>query len=292
MSLVAFKNKSVIQYGSKRSGKQPGGYWLPQGPFGHSTKGLQLAIQNYGPVGFSLNGGHRNVGYVGKESKFSRNGTPYRGKYPMGNGGTFGSYKKSEPVFNVNRVIALGDQYMYVKPSVLSTYGQIEKQYRWINNGVYPNYWVQPIYTGNQIDTKSQGMYLHDLSAANTCNLKVNNEELYEGYRVKCGPTLCQTSTVRFKYNDMARNAPYTKILHEPVDSSQYTLYIQKRCANPLGRQKPFPYAVNTGTGILTGGINVSSVGNACNTSNTYTVPPAWYYSPPNPPLKKVEPKF
>ena len=55
MSIVAFKKKSVIQYGSKRSGKPPGGYWLPQGPFGHSTTGLQLSINTLGPVGFSLN---------------------------------------------------------------------------------------------------------------------------------------------------------------------------------------------------------------------------------------------
>lgn len=281
MSIVAFKKKSVIQYGSKRSAKQPGGYWLPQGPFGHSTEGLKLSIQNYGPVGFSINGGHRNVGYVGKESKFSRNGTPFRGIHPRGSGGTFGAYPKSEPVFNVNRVIALGDQYMYIKPSVLSTYGQIEKQYKWIKNGVYPNYWVQPLNTGNQTDTSSQGMYLQRLSAANTCNLKVNNKEIYEGYRVNCGPTLCRTSTARFKYNDMARNGPYTKILNQPVTSSQYTLYVQRGCANPKGAQKPFPYAVNTGTGIKTGGINVSSVGNACNTSRTYVVPPKWYIESP-----------
>ena len=121
MSLVAFKKKSVIQYGSKRSGKPPGGYWLPQGPFGNNTTGLQLAIDNYGPVGFSINGPHRNVGGVGKESKFSRNGTPFRGTQPIGWGGSGGNYARPEPVFNANRVIALGDQYMYVKQSVLST---------------------------------------------------------------------------------------------------------------------------------------------------------------------------
>ena len=33
MSLTAFKRKSVINHGSKRSGKGPGGIWLPQGPF-------------------------------------------------------------------------------------------------------------------------------------------------------------------------------------------------------------------------------------------------------------------
>ena len=279
MSLTAFKKKSVIQYGSKRSGKPPGGYWLPQGPFGHATSILKAAIHNYGPVGFSLNGGHRNVGYVGKESKFSRNGTPFRGTQPMGSGGTFGRYPRPEPVFNVNRVIALGDQYLYVKPSVLSTKGMLEKKYRWAYNGQYPNYWVQPLYTGNQVQSNSQGLYIQDLAASNTCNLKVNDTALYEGHIVKCGPTLCTPgrSTARFKYNDMASNGPYTKILGQPVTYGQYNLYIQRGCTNPKGVQKPFPFAVQTGTGIKTGGINVSSVGNACNTSNIYLTPPEWY---------------
>ena len=277
MSIVAFKKKSVIQYGSRRSGKPPGGYWLPQGPFGHSTTGLQLAIDNYGAVGFSINGGHRNVGYVGKESKFSRNGTPFRGTQPMGSGGTGGQYARPEPVFNVNRVIALGDQYMYVKPSVLSTYGMLEKKHRWANNGKYPNYWVQPVYTGNQVDTASQGMYLHEKSAANMCVEDVNDPDKYKGLVVRGGPTLCSTSAAKFKFNDMVRNSPYTKNLYQPMDSSQHTLQIQKRCSNPLGPQKPFPFAVQTGTGILTGGTRVSNVGSSCNTSNVYLTPPAWY---------------
>ena len=41
MSLTTFKKKSVINYGSKRSGIAPGGVWLPQGPFGHATQALK-----------------------------------------------------------------------------------------------------------------------------------------------------------------------------------------------------------------------------------------------------------
>lgn len=282
MSLVAFKKKSVIQYGSKRSGKPPGGYWLPQGPFGRNTETLQEAIQNYGTVGFSLNGPHRNVGYVGKSMAMSKNGTPYRGTQPLGCGGTFGTYPRPEPTFNVNRVYTEGDQWLYVKPTVLTTYGMLDKKYRWIRNGTYPNYWVQPNYTGMQTDTKSQGMYLHDLSAANMCVLDVNNPTKYLTYYKRMGPTLCSTSTAKFKYNDMARNGPYTKRLYIPETSSEHTLRIQRKCANPLSYQKPFPYGVQTGTGILTGGINVASVGSACNTSNTYLVPPPWYVESPS----------
>ena len=277
MSIVAFKKKSVIQYGSKRSGKPPGGYWLPQGPFGNNITGLQLAIDNYGPVGFSINGPHRNVGYVGKESKFSRNGTPFRGTQPLGWGGSGGAYASPEPVFNVNRVITQGDQYMYVKPSVLSTRGMLEKKYRWANNGQYPNYWVQPVYTGNQVDSKSQGMYVHEKAAANTCVEDVNKTEKYFGHVVRCSPTLCSTSAAKFKFNDMSRNSPYTKNLYQPLLSSQQTTRIQRKCSNPTGAQKPFPFAVQTGTGIGASGTRVANVGSSCNTSNIYLTPPEWY---------------
>ena len=152
MSLTAFKRKSVIQYGSKRSGKPPGGVWLPQGPFGHAKRALQEALQTYGPVGFSINGGHRNVGYIGKTYGMSKSGTPYRGVHPIGFGGTYGKYPSAtlvgqysgavpnagskqaavQPVLNSSEVNTMGTQYIYVKPSVLSTKGMLEKRYKWI----------------------------------------------------------------------------------------------------------------------------------------------------------------
>lgn len=302
MSLTAFKRKSVINYGSKRSGIAPGGYWLPQGPFGHSTNGLQLAIDNYGPAGFSINGGHRNVGGIGRDMKMSKSGTPYRGTQPIGFGGTYGKYPSAtlvgtdgtytgavqptnnkspvvQPVLNSRIADTMGTQYLYIKPSVLSTYGMLDKKYRWAYYGKFPNNWVQPVYTGNQTDTASQGLYVQNLASANTCNIKVNNTGTYEGYKVGCGPTLCThgRSTAKFKYNDMARNAPYTKTLGQPVSYGQYNLYITRGCNNPVGPQKPFPYRVQTGTGIKTGGIAMTSVGSSCGTSNIYTDPPDWY---------------
>jgi hypothetical protein len=309
MSLTAFKRKSVINYGSKRSGTAPGGVWLPQGPFGHSTNGLQLSIANPGPVGFSINGGRRNIGGVGREMKMSKSGTPYRGTEAIGFGGTYGSYPTAtlagsitngvqttaavrppynpspvvQPVLNSRIVDTMGTQYMYIKPSVLSTYGMLAKKYRWAYNGQYPNYWVQPNYTGNQTDSSSQGLYVQNKASANTCNLKVNNVGTYEGYIKRCGPTLCTPgrSTARFKYNDMARNGPYTKILYQPVTYGQYNLKLTRGCNNPVGPQKPFPYAVQTGTGIKTGGISVTNVGSSCGTSNVYLSPPEWYTNGP-----------
>ena len=303
MSLTTFKKKSVINYGSKRSGTAPGGFWLPQGPFGHSTKALKEAIQNYGSVGFSLNGGHRNVGGIGRDMKMSKSGTPYRGTQPIGFGGTFGKYPSAtivgntanqssgaipnegskqsavEPVLNSRVVDTMGTQYLYIKPSTLSTYGMLDKKYRWARYGQYPNFWVQPNYTGNQISTASQGLYVQNLSAANTASLKVNNVGTYEGHIVKCGPTLCTPgrSTARFKYNDMARNAPYTKTLYQPASYAQYNLYLTRGCNNPIGAQKPFPYAVQTGSSQAAAGSSITSFASGCGTSNIYLTPPEWY---------------
>ena len=51
--------------------------------------------------------------------------------------------------------------------------------------------------------------------------------------------------------------------LSQPQTSSQHTLRIQRKCANPLPTQKPYPYAVN---------------GDACNsTLSTEIAVPDWY---------------
>jgi len=284
MSLATFKKKSVINYGSKRSGKPPGGVWLPQGPFGHATTTLKEAINTNNSVGFSINGGHRNVGYIGKTYKMSKSGTPYRGTHPIGFGGTYGKYTIAHPLLNSQEVDTLGSQYIYIKPSVLSTKGMLEKKYKWIHNGQYPNYWVQPNYTGNQVDTASQRLYIQNKAAKNMLNLKVNNVATYENYIVPSGPTLCTPgrSTAKFTYNDMARNGPYTKILNQPVSYTQYNLHLTRGCNNPTGPQKPFPFAVTSGSSQSASGGKITSFGNACNSSNNvYLAPPDWYTARP-----------
>lgn len=307
MSLNTFKKKSVIKHGTKRSGQKPGGIWLPQGPFGHATHNLENALQNYGEVGFSVNGGHRNIGGVGRDMKMSKSGTPFRGTHPIGFGGTYGKYPSAtlvgnqeqgyqstgavpnahskqpavDPVLNSRVVDTLGNQYMYIKPSVLSTFGMLERKYKWARHGTYPNYWVQPNYTGNQTDTGSQGLYVKNKAGANTCSLNVNNVGTYEGYKVACGPTLCRRgrSTAGFKYNNMASNGPYTKNLYQPTSYEQYNLYITRGCKNPVGPQKPFPFAVQTGTSQSARGGSVTSFASGCGTSNVYLEPPKWYTS-------------
>jgi hypothetical protein len=250
MSLATFKKKAIISnHGTKVSGKPPGGIWLTQGPFGNHThqKKFSYLIRAAGGEGFSINGGHRNVGYVGKSYAMSKNGTPFHGQNPYGHGGIGGRYAQPQPVYNVNRVYTLGTQADYIKQSVLSTKGMLAKKYRWAYNGKYPNYWVQPNYgTSNLSDNTSQGLYVETKSAANDCVVDTNAYEKYVGHIVKCGPTGCQTTPARgYKYNVQASNAPYTKNLRIPQTASQHTLRLQRRCADPSPQQKPFPYATN-----------------------------------------------
>lgn len=274
MSIVTFKKKSVIRHGTNRSAKPPGGVWMPQGPFGvpGSLSSVMLADSlNYpGVEGFSLNGGTRTIP-VGKNMKFSKQGTPFRGVYPMGNGGHYGRYATPQPLMNagVGTVTVAGNQWEFIKPSVLSTRGMLRKRYKWAYNGQYPNNWVQPLYVGYQTDSASQGVYVHTKSAGNDCVVDVNGEGKYRNYFVNHGPFGCNLTPARgYKYSVASSNAPYTKNLKAPQTSAQHTLHVQRKCADPRRAQKPFPYSVNTGTGILTGGINVSSVGSSCGTSN------------------------
>jgi len=279
MSIQAFKKKGVINYGSKRSGKPPGGIWLSQGPFGRRS---EFALTAPGTVGFSLNGGTRNVGYIGKSSAFSKNGTPFYGQFPKGSGGCCGGYSSPQPVMNspIVRGITQGKQFEYIKPSVLSTKGMLEKKYMWINNGQYPNHWVQPqAANDNMSDNGSQWLYIQTKAAANDCVVDTNNPQKYIGYRVRGGPTGCSTTTAHYtSFNTMSSNAGYTKTLYQPQTASQHTLRVQRKCANPIGPQRPFPFAANNGSN--------SSKGNYYAPPPVrqiyYNIPPAWYWSPSN----------
>ena len=282
MSLATFKKKSINQYSSatKHSGKPPGGYWLNQGPFGKpsTTNSLMFlnGIQNYVSEGFSINGGTRSIS-VGKDMGFSKTGTRFKGQYPIGHGGHYGQYYQGQPVLNVNpvKIDILGNQHNYIKPSSLSTKGMLNKKYKWIQNGVFPNFTVQPMYTGNQTESASQGLYIQSLVAGNICVIDVNNPDKYIGH-AKCNSNSC-ISKKGNRLNRLKSNAVYTKFLNNAQDSSQHTTKLQKSCINQRPEQKPFPYRVQNGTGILTGGTSVNNVGSACNLGPQYLSPPEWY---------------
>lgn len=276
MSIQTFKKKGVINYGSKRSAKTPGGLWLSQGPFGRNS---EFSVFSPGTVGFSINGGTRNVGYIGKSSAFSKNGTPFYGQFPKGTGGCCGNYSSPQPILNspIVRGITQGQQASYIKPSVLSTKGMLEQKYKWIHNGQYPNYWVQPQSANdNMSDNGSQWLYIQTKAAANDCVVDTNDPAKYIGYRIRGGPTGCSTTTAHYtSFNTISSNAGYTKSLYQPQESSQHTLRIQRKCANPIGPLKPFPFATNGGSNNSKGNYYAPPAIR----QTYYKTPPAWYWA-------------
>jgi hypothetical protein len=281
MSIQTLKKKGVITcHGTNISGKEPGGNWLSQGPFG---SGKNVIIGAYGNRGFSLNGGTRNVGYIGKSSAFSKNGTPFYGQFPIGNGGVNGRYPNPQPLLNFPQVRGQtqGKQFEFIKPSVLSTNGMLKKKYRYLYNGQYPNYWVQPVYgNSNLSDNASQWLYIQNKAAQNICVNNTNKPHVYIDNFKKGGATGCSTTTAKYNsYDIMAARGLYTKTLNIPQDSSQYTVQVQRKCSNPIGPQKPFPFAVssNSNSAGSNGTSNSTSGPPPPILTEIYLSPPEWY---------------
>lgn len=288
MSLTTLKNKvtNYMSSATKRSGKRTNQQWMYQGPYGQpettSSVILRDGLTPHVNAGFSVTGATRNIGAVGQNMLMSKSATPYKGVYPRGWGGLRGRYPDGPNNVSLNIMptyTTVSIQGHIVKPPVLSNRGMLERRYKWIRNGQYPNNWVQPNYTGNLTDTASQGMYLQQKSAANDCHLDVNRTYKYENYYVRGGSTGCKSTPANgYTMQMMQSGAAYTKNIYQPRDCSAHTLHLQRKCQNPVGLQKPFPYKVPTGTGVLRGGTSVTNVANACNTSsNIQLTPPAWY---------------
>jgi len=277
MSLHTFKKKTIINsLGVKISGKPSYSFWVPQGP--------ENNIFPHGTSGFSLQGGRRNQGYIGKTYQMSKNGTPFYGVFPIGSGGCCGKYPKSQPIMNCpqSKIDTRGKQYQYIKQSVITTKGMLEQKYKWIHNGQYPNYWVQPIHGNNNLsDNSSQQLYI-DKKAANSITVNNTNQKykFINNYK-KHGSMGCFTTTAKHNsFNIISSNAPYTKTLTIPQESSQHTQQIQRKCVNPTGPQKPFPFAsnnTNTGIASLSSSIQTSSHGISNISTPIYLEPPKWY---------------
>jgi hypothetical protein len=158
----------------------------------------------------------------------------------------------------------------------------LAKKYRWAYNGQYPNYWVQPVYpNGSLSDNASQQVYIDQLAAANITVNDTNKPGVYRDNIRQCLNSLpvCRNRDIRqLTYNNISAQGYYTKTLHIPQESSQYTLQVQRKCSNPVGAQKPFPFATSMP------GVSVSASSIGANPgppppigTEVYLEPPEWY---------------
>ena len=143
--------------------------------------------------GFSLNGTHRNQGYVGQTS-LSRSlpQTLMRGTAIKGHGGCCGKYP-IHPIVQ-SAVTSLNDPTV-VKPSVVGTEGMISTHYRWINRP-RPFIAVKP---DNNKHLNDQSDYItrikkKTINAANACH--------------KHKEAACDTNTCSIYGNGGASNIP------------------------------------------------------------------------------------
>jgi len=188
--------------------------------------------------GFSLNGTHRNQGYVGQTS-LSRSlpHTPMKGNVPKGHGGCCGKYI-IWPIVQ-SGVVSLENSSV-VKKSTLSTRGMIDTKYRWIRR-------PQPFSTTKFTNVdNSQGRYidyitqktLKETNADGTpCHVNKTVAPIYK----KCGnlsnyqaPSLCPESVV---------TAPVEKT--GAMSSSQHIFNIDKKCID-ITEYKPTTFVRRT----------------------------------------------
>jgi len=258
MSLATLKKKTATKYVKRKSGKDGDNSWvMSQGPC-CKNKAINGQLHS-NSVGFSINGGHRSIS-VGKDMKFSNQGTKFRGIHPCGNGGKNGRYVQSQPIFNIglgnSKILIRGNDSKYIKKSVISTTGMLRRKNSNIYNGQFPNNIVQPNYTGNLVDNASQGMYIDAKSAINNNVVDTNDITKYEDHHL-----LCCNPKIKSSINN------YTKSIYNPQTANQYTLRLRRQCMNPTGTQKPFPYKTQTGSSSA-----------ACVSTVDY-VAPDWYWN-------------
>jgi len=135
--------------------------------------------------GFSLNGGHRNIGQVGVTNLAkSVTRTPFRGTVPMGHGGHLGKY----PIAIYNSGSCSSNDASIIKLSTKNTTGHIFESFKYpicpggsCGKGSQQN-WVQ----NTSPENYSQELYIHNLVAAYGSCVVDKDETLLQDMPDKC----------------------------------------------------------------------------------------------------------
>jgi hypothetical protein len=230
-------------------------------------------ISGKGKDGFSLNGGHRNVGGVGTfrmVSNVSR--TPFRGNLPMGSGGCCGVYEKNV----CNSGSCCTNDATIIKSSSLNTKGMINTRYerkwneydkeyvcpRLVLNSQYPYSWVQPG-NGSYVTTNSQDLYIraksqaygscvfiNDQNSGNCGNYNENNEDINGNGDTSDMPGIysCDGNTSACSYYIGTKKyirMPYAKNFNQPAMSQGQYISTggpsRNNCLPPPPSKQEFP---------------------------------------------------
>ena len=205
MSLVALKKKTYAK--KNLSGKGPEKIFNNLGPFGPNG-----SISGVG-VGFSLVGGHRNIGSVGPTNLAkSVTRTRFKGVTPMGSGGCCGTYL----VQTHNSGSCCTNDNNVIKTAVLGTNGMLSTKFKGLKS--------QPVVKedDNSPYNKSSGLYVQNITSANICVMPSAQETSV----LPCISNNCTYFIGGKKYI----REPYTKHINQAMSSGLYTLAVPRKC--------------------------------------------------------------
>jgi hypothetical protein len=201
-------------------------------------------ISGIGSSGFSLVGGHRNIGCVGQTNLAkSVSRTRFRGVAPMGHGGQNGKFK----IVVANSGSFSGNDSSIIKTTVKSNAGSILKQNRWLHSK-YPHFWVKN--DASLTDNFTQGSYIKNLS------YKVSKSVITkpDSGIYNCGDKECRSYSYYIGCRKIVKPL-YSKDLNRyPVSSSEYQkiqLLKNKNLPTP-DCLAPFPFSLNNDCNIKT----------------------------------------
>ena len=202
--------------------------------------------------GFSLNGGHRNIGQVGVTNLAkSVTRTPFRGTIPMGHGGSNGKYVVS--VYNSGSCCT--NDPAIVKLSTKNTKGHIFESFKYPicrNGNCYQGSqenWVKGGSSYNEIF--SQGIYIHNVVSKNGSCVMEKNETLLADMPARCkteyNQVPCKAGTYHIGGKKYYQEL-YTKSNGDgAIQSSEYmrSLLMKRNCLPTPPNIQHFPPLVN-----------------------------------------------
>ncbi len=195
--------------------------------------------------GFSLNGGHRNIGQVGRTNLAnSVTRTPFKGAYPVGHGGHNGTYVVS--IYNSGSCCT--NDPSIIKLSTKNTMGHILETFKYptctngnCGKGSQEN-WVQDF----RAENFSQDLYIQNVVSKNGSCVVNKNEKLLEDMPPRC-PQPCTAGTYHIGGKKYYQEY-YTKTNGSgAMQSGEYmrSLLMKRNCLPTPPDKQHFPPNVN-----------------------------------------------
>lgn len=207
---------------------------------------------------FTINGGPRNLSYIGKSMKNSTVKTPFRGTLPIGYAGPGSHIVYANPHIKAE----LGATPNTPQMSVRNTKSMIATKYKWIN-GQYPNLWVQPT---TNLTSHEYTQHLKNIPSFIEKDIidSIGTLEPIPDTKNCCTPTTYRPLSVRNIIQRIIKNnTGGHKLPTATVNGfSEYMTRLRASTMANTQDNKPFPFYVN----------------NQCG-HTTYTSPPQWYKS-------------